>query len=375
MRITVILRSPTLQPVMAEALDAAGCTARITVGDLRALGRHLAGRRPDMWLAEADLDDAAQVAALEEFIHTAAAGAPVLVCTPSASLAGVRSAMRAGVADVLTLPLAAADIAAAVTDSTRATRPGRNTPAGAVFAFLKAGGGVGATTLATQAACALGCGSKGETSVCLVDLDVQFGAVALHLDLLHAADVLEVLAACDRLDGGMLRGTVARHGSGVDVLPAPAGMHALDSVGAEAALRLVDVARAEYRTVLVELPQAWTGWTRAVLATSTAIVLVLQPTVPSVRHARRQMETLAEEGLGHVPLILVANRAARFPFAAGISLKEVERALGRSLDHVVSEHGRAVVQAVNAGRPLDGRGAARQIGRLARRLAAFETGS
>jgi len=371
--VTAIVHSAELERALAECLAAMGCDAHVASGDPVRLGRQLAGRRTDAWLIEADLADATQVAGLERFVATVAAGTPVLAIVSSASVQGVRALLRFGVADVVEQPLARADLAAALAAATRRRQqPGRSK----LHTFLKSGGGAGATTIATQAACSLGDPRRADPPVCLIDFDVQFGSVALHLDLDTKVGVLDVLAGIDRLDGSMLRGAMARHPSGIHVLPAPADVAALEAVGLEAALRLIDVARAEYETVLVELPQTWTAWTRALLSASTGIVLVLQPTVPSVRHARRQLDTLAEEGLGHIPLTLIANRVGRGLFAAGIPLKDLEAALQRPIDHVVHEHGQAVADAVNIGRRLadtrGGRKAARQLGAIAKRMFAFE---
>jgi pilus assembly protein CpaE len=200
-----------------------------------------------------------------------------------------------------------------------------------VVSFLKAGGGAGATTLAVQMACAASKDQPG--TVLLIDLDLQFGSAALHLDLPQKTSVADLLASAERLDGPMLRAAAAHHPSGVDLLAAPAQVMPLDLVEPQTALSLLDAARAGYGLVLVELPQTWTRWTRAVLEASDAAVLAVNLTVPSLRHARRQLETITEEGLGHLPLSVVANRVREGLLAkpSAISRAEAERVIGRPI--------------------------------------------
>jgi pilus assembly protein CpaE len=375
--VTAIIHTPRLQGQVAEALAAFGCTVRMVAGALGDASLRLSGARPDIWLVEADLEDPSQVAALEAFVAGLAAGSPVVVATASASLPAVRALLRVGIADVLPLPLVRDELAAALGAATAGGRPkaaGPQAPSSTVLSFLKAGGGAGATTIATQAAFTLADAAAKTPTLCLMDLDIQFGSVAFHLDLPQHSSVLDALSAGEHLDGSMLRGIVAHHAGGIDVLTAPAVLYPLDTIDADGAARLIGVARQEYGTVLIDLPQAWSAWTRALLAASSGIVLVLHPTVPSVRHARRQLETLEEEGLSHIPLTLVANRVQRGLFAKGIPLAEVEAAIKRKIDHVFDEYGPVVADAANVGRCLadtqGGRRAARQIGRIAKLLTA-----
>ena len=371
-RVTAIVHDDAARAAFSETLTAIGCIADVAIGDPRLIGRRLAYRAPDLWLIETDLAESSQVAALEEFIGSIAGGVPVMVAATTASLSGVRALVRFGIADVLAVPLVPAELAVAI-----ATAIGPRKAASGprhVVSFLKGGGGAGATTLATQVACTMGhAAGDGRSSVCLIDFDIQFGSVALHLDLLQNAGLLDVLLAAERLDGSMLRGAMARHGSGIDVLPAPAEMHPLEVVTPELSLRLIEIARHQYKTVFLDLPQAWTIWTRSLLSASTAIVLVLLPTVPSARHARRQLDTLAEEGLNNIPITVIANRVEGGLFGGGIPLKELERALGRPVDQVFADYGQVVTEAVNVGRHLGdargGRQAARQLRLIAARIA------
>src|SRR3546814_15350002 len=60
--------------------------------------------------------------------------------------------------------------------------------------------------------------------------------------------------------------------------------------------RSTEGARGRFDVGLADLPAAWSLWTFEVLRQSDEILLVTQMTVPCVRQARRQLDTLNAEG-------------------------------------------------------------------------------
>ena len=298
-------RSKTLAPLRILGLvrsREAGDALRSALGDVGELSLshgHRAGERitlpagklPQLVIVELDVDSAEDMAGLERLAADLNGQAAVAVTCPRPSVDALRRLMRLGIVDVLPQPIAAADLQAICRAVVRrsGSQPGGGRLAAKVAAFLKAGGGVGATTLATQMACAA---AAEATEVCLIDLDIQFGSAALQLDLPQQSSVLDLLASTEPMDGSMLRLAAARHACGVDLLPAPTPLAPLESIEAAAVLRLLEAAGAEYGLLIVDLPQAWTGWTRTVLAASDAIILVIELSLPSVHHARRQILTL-----------------------------------------------------------------------------------
>src|SRR3546814_18828577 len=71
-------------------------------------------------------------------------------------------------------------------------------------------------------------------------------------------------------------------------------------------------------------------------------------TVPGVRQARRQLDTLNAEGLGDLPIKVVLNRFEK-RWGATFTMKEVENALGRPVDFTVATDYRTVSEALDQG--------------------------
>lgn len=255
-----------------------------------------------------------------------------------------RRLLREGAADVLTAPVGEPSLAACLERLlTTAERPAAKGRGGEIVAVLKAGGGVGATSLSVQLAALMS--ASGE--VCLADLDLQFGAAALYLDLPDAITVADCLGS-GSLEETPFQTALAKHRSGARLLAAPRDMVPLETLDPRMALGLVKGLRRDFALTLVELPSVWTAWTNEVLHEADRIVMVTNLSVPHVQMVKRQLRVLASQGLDGKPLTLVCN-APSADQAAVVSLKAAEKALGRPFDAVIPEDRRTMLAATNQG--------------------------
>jgi pilus assembly protein CpaE len=218
---------------------------------------------------------------------------------------------------------------------------------GEVVAFLKAGGGVGATALATQAVALLARRDAGQ--VCLADFDIQFGTAALYLDLPDAMTLDDVLAAGPGFGDSPFATTLGRHPSGARVLAAPREITPLEYLSAAQADALIHGLKREFALTLVDLPTVWTAWTNRLLQLADRLVLVTNLSVPHMHLVKRQLRLIAAQGLETQPLLLVCNALEQTP---QISLKAAERSLGRRFDVVIPEDRRIMNAAVNEGQAI-----------------------
>ena len=367
--VALVTRDPQLGRTIAELLGKGGTHLRMMADGLHeARGAGL----PELAIIDVDLAAPAERDELERVLTAYADRVAFVVTSRSPTVEGMRLLMRHGIVDLLPQPLVADELTRAVKLAgdglRRRAAPTKGeaeaAPRGALVSVIRAGGGAGGTTIATQAACAATKAGWTEGQVCLIDFDLQFGSAAFHLGLPQRTHLLDLIEAGERLDGSMLKTTMARHPSGVDVLAAPPGIHPLDALTPELATQLLSEARRHYRLTVVDLPLAWTAGSRAALVESDRILLVAQPTMPSLRHARRQIETLQEEGLDHIPLWVVANKVPSGLFADGLNMRDMASALGRRIDHSIPAESR-LQEAANLGKTLSDLGATRTVKRLA----------
>jgi pilus assembly protein CpaE len=268
-------------------------------------------------------------------------GTSIVVALHDADVTTTRRLVRAGAADVLTYPISEPALALSLERllADRRSDADEGRPKGEVVAFLKAGGGVGATALSVQAAAC---------EVCLADLDLQFGAAALYLDLPEAITLADCLSSGANLADTPFATALAKHRSGARVLAAPREIVALEMLSPDQIEALLRGLRRDFPLVLVDLPSVWTAWTNQVLHQADRIVLVTQMTVPHVQLVKRQLRVLSAQGLDGRPLTLVCNGLNNDQTGL-VSLKAAERAIGREFDVVIPEDRKTMTAAINEG--------------------------
>ncbi|HEV2369666.1 MAG TPA: P-loop NTPase [Acidimicrobiales bacterium] len=285
-------------------------------------------------------------------------GAVLVVAENSAGI--LRMALRAGIDDAIGIDSITEDLVAAVrelgyrlssevADAAEAAPPVVEMgPAqhGRVTAVYSPKGGVGKSVVAVNLATALA--RRSRQPVVIVDLDLQFGDVAVMLRMQPIHNVAEASLARERLDAELARNLLARHeGSGVLVMAAPTEPSMEEHVTPAMVSRLLRVLREIGVHVVVDTPPHLSDVLLQLLDDSDDIVLVVGMDVPSVKNARLGLQTLE---LVSVPLdrvIVVLNRADS---KVHLSVRDVERTLRMKID-VTLPSDALVTQSVNKGIP------------------------
>ena len=275
---------------------------------------------------------------------------PIVVVLLNADVANTRRLMRAGAADVLPAPVSEATLTLSLErllargDEQLVRTPGR---AGQVVTLLKAGGGVGATSLGTQLAILMAARRAGP-GICFADLDLQFGEGALYLDLAESMTITDVLSSSGALDDIPLSSALAAHRSGVRVLAAPRELAPLDILTPALIEPLLKALRRDFELTLIDGPPAWTAWTNRAVQLSDRIIMVTNLSVPHIDLVKRQLRVLQSQRLDQIPLTLVCNRVSADQQAL-VSIKAAQRALGRDFDVIIPEDRRLMMEAINQG--------------------------
>jgi pilus assembly protein CpaE len=267
-------------------------------------------------------------------------GTGVIIVAAALEPALMLEAMRAGVTEFLTAPVAAPDLLAAVT---RLTASSGATSSGQVFAFLGAKGGVGTTTVATNVATALSQYAGGSTL--LIDLHLAYGDAAVFLGTEPRFSVVDALENVHRLDKAFLGGLVGQAKAGLALLASSdrASAAAVDSTSVRA---LIEAAARHYRYVVLDVPR--TGETLEALDPASRIVIVANQELATVRAATRLAATLRQR-YGKDRLTVVVSR---FDQHSEIGPADVERVLGSPVADTFPSNYRVALEALNAGRPV-----------------------
>ena len=282
-------------------------------------------------------------------------------------------ALRAGAQEVLRRPLDRGALREAVERVTRqqAKKSGSGGSRGVITVFSNKGG-AGVSTIATNLAISLKRMTGRE--VALADLDVHSGDAAFMLGLSPTRSLGDVLAAA-KIDSASVQDAIIKHDSGLHVLSQPELLDQVDGITASQVTSVLDILSSTYDLVVVDAPHVFNDMTLEIFDRSSTILLVCEPSIPSVRAARRSLEIFHKLNfMGGERVRLVVNRRSDH---SAIALPQIEETLGLPLFGSVTNDYAAVSMAINVGKPLcGGHGdsrAGRDIAALSRKLVPSES--
>jgi pilus assembly protein CpaE len=273
----------------------------------------------------------------------------VLLVRESLSTETLARAMKSGARDVV----AANDPDAVVEAVERARQlfvalrgPSGAAQQGRVVTVFSPKGGVGKTTVAVNLALALT--DKGARSVCLVDLDLAFGDVAITMQLFPTHSIEQAVGSENTIDLPMLEGLLTRHQDSLMLLAAPSHPDVRDRVTPVLVSKILRTLREGFDYVVVDTAPSFDDQTLTALDETDECVIVATLDVPTLKNVKVALETLEvlDIARGHRHLLL--NRADE---AVGISTDKVESILGMEIAaHVASSV--EIAAATNAGTPI-----------------------
>ncbi len=292
--------------------------------------------------------------ALLDWWNSARPGRPSVVFCPSSNNGFVEEAFSVGADDLIVLE-AGPDVSEYarrhVEFSLRKAIARNSTPSeqstdvGKIVCVLGPKGGIGKTITACNLAVALA--QAGKQTV-LVDLDLQFGDVALSLGLTPETTSFDLAVSGGSLDSEKLDAFLLQHGSGLRVLAAPARPDQAASVTPEFIADVYALLRDEYDFIIVDTPPAFTPEVITTIDGSSYVCMVGMLDALSLKNTRLGMETLDLMGYDPDRVRVVLNRANT---SVGITRNDVVSILGRTPDVLVPSH-RDIARSVNEGAPV-----------------------
>jgi pilus assembly protein CpaE len=375
--ILICARSAELRAELESTLMGAGyaTTTVTTPADAVAAMR---GRPADLIVAEG-LAASGAIGSL----RTAGDGGaitPILVVAPAHDVEARIAFLEAGADDVIPGTFSPNELEARV--MALLIRAGKVRPElasrggqGEIIAFFSPKGGVGTTTLAVNTAVLLAGGgapagqgaspakaaarpgsSQGDNGaspgerVLLMDLDLQFGQVATHLNLSPRYD-LAGLASDDQAlaDEELARAYITVHSSGLSVLAAPPRPEADFRVTVEHLERIIEILRPGFDHIVVDLGSRLDPRSLWLLEQSDVHVFVLFPEIAALRSMSLLNAFLAESTPLEAKSMLVINHVLPTQLLKARDVESLLRAKpAAEIPYVEVE----MMRAVNEGVPI-----------------------
>lgn len=307
---------------------------------------------PDVVLYEIADPSPSEVTLLEEFIAEYHDKLMVIALGHTLDPALMRRLMRAGVRDVLPIPLSRQEVITACTNllsEKRSRMADQGEEVTSICAFMNAKGGSGATLLAVNVAAALA--HRKGPRVCLLDFDIQFGACAHMLDLAPKSYITDAVQHADRLDSVFLKALMTDHASGISILASP-GTPSASMAGMTPAVvrQIIEAAAAVYDVVIIDLPRVIAPWTLEAIRVSTRSFIVLQNTLATIRDARLLLDHLPHAGVDTRKVELINNRA--MAKSQSVSIDQLKQTLKKERVHRVRNDYATAVAAEDQGIPV-----------------------
>ena len=257
------------------------------------------------------------------------------------------NAMRAGVREVIPLPLASADLDAAL-DRLSHKLSSTQQFDGKVMTFVSAKGGVGTTFISANLAHALSV--LGKKRVLLVDLNTAFGDATLYVsDVKPVRTLADVCRDIHRLDINLLESSVIRVSPTFSVLAAPAEPDPVEDLNPDHVETIMQLARRHYDFVLIDLGRQVSTTSVRVLDNTDTIVLLMQQTLPDLRGARHLLDIFGSLGYRREKTHLLLNRHES---GAALTPTEIERILEQKIATRIPNHFEAANESINQGTPI-----------------------
>lgn len=199
---------------------------------------------------------------------------------------------------------------------------GEPTADGRVVTVYSAKGGCGKTMIATNLAITLAAG--GAKRVCLIDLDLTLGDVALMLQLQPERTIADAVPVADRIDETGLRTMVSPYCPGVDALLAPVVPTVAEQINRELITEILYLTRSMYDYVIVDTPPIFNDHVLAALDSSHLYLLVATPAVTAMKNLRILLDTFDVLDYRKENRLVVLNRADP---RLGVTPADIERVL------------------------------------------------
>ncbi len=271
-------------------------------GGLAAIEAYRSAPTPNVIVVEAGPDRDLLHSNLDELSGFCDHGTKVVVAGRANDIALYRSLITRGVSDYLLLPLTVLGFIEAVS---RLYAGEGADPLGRIIAFTGAKGGIGASCLAHNVAWSIA--RDLDLQTVLVDLDLGFGTVSLDFNQDPPQGVGDAIFAPDRLDANFLDRLLSKCADKLSILAAPATLERPYDLDEAAFDGVLDLLRASVPCIVLDVPHAWTAWSRRVLVGADDVVVVAAPDLASLRNAKSLLDALRASRPNDQPPKLVLN--------------------------------------------------------------------
>ncbi|MEK1903887.1 MAG: CpaE family protein [Rhizobium sp.] len=261
---------------------------RITSGGTAAAANMFSGApTPNLIILETRANPANLLAELAPLASVCDPSTKVIIVGYYNDIGLYRDLIRNGISEYIVQPVAMPDIMGAM--AAIFVDPEAE-PLGRSIAFIGAKGGVGASTIAHN--CAFGISNLFSTETILADLDLPYGTANIDFDQDPAQGIAEAVFAPERLDEVFLDRLLTKCSEHLSLLAAPSLLDRAYDFEGQAFQPVMDVLQRSAPVTVLDVPHAWSDWTRTVLSSADEVVICAVPDLANLRNTKNMLDAL-----------------------------------------------------------------------------------
>ena len=319
-------------------------TAEETIQKAKAL-------QPDIVLLDLNLPDMDGFAATEILSVEVPFSAIILMGSRS-DHEDLRKAMLAGAKNYIVKPFPSEELFNAINQVYASTNRRRvdakKMGDGKVITVFSPRGGVGKTILATNLGAALAA-MDSSCKVAIVDCNLQFGDVAIALNIMPKACISDMVTDIEHLDERVLSRYMVNFTDNLHVLPAPFQPEKAESITQQHLTSVINLLKKHYNYIVIDTAPLFNDIILGIMDVTDLLLLLAVPDIMTTKNIRLSMDTLNTLGYPQEKTILVLNRANS---KSGLSIVEMEESLHSKFKVILPNDGKLVLSSINRGVPF-----------------------
>ena len=275
----------------------------------------------------------------------------VIIMGPQAGSEVLRRAMLVGAKDFIVKPFPGDELSHAIrqvySNKQRRRVETLDHTGGRVVAIFSPKGGVGKTMLAANLAVALA--SNENVKVAIVDCNLQFGDVAICLNVFPKASIADMVTDIEHLDDKVLSRYMISFSDNLSILPAPLQPEQAENITAQHLDVILKLLKKRFQYIIIDTASIFNDVTLTLIDLSDLVLLLSAPDLMTIKNIKLCLETLEKLGYPEGKVNLVLNRADT---EGGLKINEIEDSLHHQFVGALPSDSELVLSSINKGVPF-----------------------
>lgn len=216
-----------------------------------------------------------------------------------------------------------------------------------LFSIFSPKGGAGTTTIATNLAISLH--QRIKEDVLLIDGKLQFGHVALYLNLLTGNSITDLIAHSDMLDEQLVDQVTIRHKSGIHVLPSPNSISEAQGITPDKLFKVLQNLQNYFPNIIIDCGNHLDENTVTFMDASNQIFVIANPNLAAMRDVRQFIEVATSLSYPKDKILYLLNLTGR---KADVRKEEIEKILKIKIFDTIPTDENLALSSWNEGVPI-----------------------